>query len=181
MVLYHMTMSLDGFVTGPGDAMDWIFAGGEPEPNQEAEEVIRTTGAALAGRRSYDVGVRSGQRLYGGAWTGPVFVLTHEPPDVPPEDGLTFVTGDVRAAVARAELAADGANVVLIGADVARQCLEAGLVDEILVHVVPVLLGDGLPLYRSSPGGRHIDLEPARVSQAGRVTNLRYRVRNEPD
>lgn len=80
MVLYHMTMSLDGFVTGPGDAMDRIFGSLGAEPNPAAEEVIRTTGAALAGRRSYDVGERSGRRLHGGAWTGPVFVLTHELP-----------------------------------------------------------------------------------------------------
>ena len=124
MVLYHMTIALDGFVTGPGDAMNWIFGSLGAEPNPAAEEVIRTTGAALAGRRSYDVGARSGRRLYGGAWSGPVFVLTHEQPAA--AEGVTFLSGHIRAAVATAVEAAGGRNVVLIGADVARRCLEAG-------------------------------------------------------
>lgn len=77
-VLVHATMSLDGLIAGPDDAMDWVFE--YVEPSAADDEVIKTTGAMLAGRRSYDVGKRDAGKEsgapYGGAWTGPVFVLT---------------------------------------------------------------------------------------------------------
>jgi dihydrofolate reductase len=177
-VLWHVTMSLDGFIAGPGDALDWIFE--YPEPNPVADEVIQTTGALLIGRRSYDAGrsedqVGAAQAPYGGAWTGPVFVLTHEPPEAPEDPTITFLSDDVPDAVARAVAAARGRNVVVIGADVARQCIDEGLVDEILVHLAPVLLGDGVRLFES-PGRERVDLERVSVTQAGQVTNLRFRV-----
>jgi len=175
-------MSLDGFIAGPGDTMDWVLARPEPapEPNPVVEEVIQTTGAMLAGRRSYDVGVREDQGAYGGAWTGPQFVLTHEPPEQRPKDPLiTFLTGDVSEAVATARAAAGGKNVVVAGADVARQCLEEGLVDEILVHIAPVLLGDGVRFYENA-GAERVTLEPLSVARTGQLTNLRFRVVKEP-
>jgi hypothetical protein len=77
-VLVHATMSLDGFIAGPDDAMDWVFE--YVEPSAANDEVIKTTGAMPGGRRSYDVGKRDAGKEsgapYGGAWTGPVFVLT---------------------------------------------------------------------------------------------------------
>jgi hypothetical protein len=77
-VLVHATMSLDGFIAGPDDAMDWVFE--YVEPSAADDEVIKTTGVMLGGRRSYDVGKRDAGKEsgapYGGAWTGPVFVLT---------------------------------------------------------------------------------------------------------
>lgn len=136
-VLWHVTMSLDGFIAGPSDAMDWVFRYAGPNP--AVEEVIQTTGSVIVGRRSYDVGRRPGQRpearkIFGGAWSGPVFVLTRDAPD--DEDAtITFLSGDVRKAVAVALQAAEGKNVLTIGANVARQCIEAELVDEILVHL----------------------------------------------
>ncbi|MFL5624663.1 MAG: deaminase, partial [Ktedonobacteraceae bacterium] len=79
-VLWHVTMSLDGFIAGPDDGMDWIarFA----DPNPVVDQVIQTTGAVLSGRRSYNVGRKPGlppeyRKVFGGAWNGPVFVLTH--------------------------------------------------------------------------------------------------------
>jgi dihydrofolate reductase len=106
--------------------------------------------------------------------SGPVFVLTHEPPD-PPDPGVTFLTGDIGDAVATALNAAGGKNLEILGADVAGQCLRRGLVDEILVYVLPVLLGDGIRL--SAPGQPRIDLEPISSVQADAVTILRFRVR----
>ena len=77
-VLVHATMSLDGFIAGPDDAVDWVFE--YVEPSAADDEVIKTTGAMLGGRRSYDVGKTDAGKEsgapYGGAWTGPVFVLT---------------------------------------------------------------------------------------------------------
>ncbi len=144
------------------------------------DEVIRTTGAVLAGRRSYDAGRRNGQRaefskVYGGAWTGPQFVLTHRLPDTAEDPTITFLSGDIHGAVTTALHAAKGQNVVVIGANVAQQCIHAGLVDEILVHLAPVLLGDGVRLY-GGPWTLPIDLETTSITQSGQLTNLRFRV-----
>jgi len=103
-----------------------------------------------------------------------VFVLTHNPPD-PPDPAVTFLTGDIGEAVATARSAAGG-NLEILGADVTSQCLRRGLVDEILVYVLPVLLGDGIRF--SSPGLARIDLEPVSSTRSGAVTILRFRVRN---
>ncbi len=182
IVLWNTAMSLDGFIAGPDDAMDWVFQ--YPEPNEAVDEVIRMVGALLVGRRSYDVGRREGQRNpdspaskpFGGAWSGPQFVLTHWPPRAQDDPTITFLSGDIRAAVARAKAAAAGKNVVIIGANVGRQCVEAGLVDEILIFLAPVLLGDGIPLFRH-PGGEQVKLELISVAQAGQITNLRFRAK----
>ena len=107
-------------------------------------------------------------------FSGPVFVLTHKPPDAP-DPGVTFLTGDIGEAVATARSAAGGKDLEILGADVAGQCLRQGLVDEILVYVLPVLLGDGIGF--SAPGLPRIDLEPVSSTQAGAVTILRFRVR----
>jgi dihydrofolate reductase len=176
-VVVNRSMSLDGFIAGPGDAMDWIFdylSGGVEE---QFPEIMAATGAMLVGRGTYEVG----RRLAGepghepGYDGGPEFVLTHKPPD-PPDPEVTFLSGDIGAAVATARRAAGGKNLEILGADVAGQCLRAGLVDEILVYVLPVLLGDGVRFF-SSPGLARIDLEPVSVTPAGNITILRFRVR----
>jgi dihydrofolate reductase len=173
-VLYHVTMSLDGFIAGPGDSMDWLFDFQGPPP-AGAEEVIRTTGAILAGRRLYDLGAsRPGSRPYGGAWSGPIFVLTHHPPATE-DPAVTFLSGGVRDAVARALEAAGGRNVVLFGASIPGQCIEEGLLDEILVHVMPVLLGDGVRLF-ARPDAAPVRLEKIGVAESGQLTDLRFRV-----
>jgi dihydrofolate reductase len=177
ILLWHVTMSLDGFIAGPDNAMDWVFEYAEPNP--AVDEVIGTTGAILAGRRTYDVGRRdvgkpSGE-AFGGAWTGPQFVLTHAVPDGFDDPSVTFLGGDITNAVNRALTAAGGRNVLVLGANVAKQCIEAGLLDEVLVHVAPVLLGDGVRLF-GGPGFGRVDLEPISVERVGRLANLRFRV-----
>ena len=178
-VIVGMTMSLDGFIAGPGDAMDWLFE--HSEPSELAAEVIETTGALLVGRRTYEVEDRYRGGFYGGEWTGPYFVLTHEAPTDPPEWMTgTFVNESIDRAVVRAKSAAGaGKNVGILGADVARQCIDAGLLDEIVVHLSPVLLGDGVRLFEASGSGR-IDLERTYVGRSGQLTDLRYRVGKEP-
>jgi dihydrofolate reductase len=175
-------MSLDGFIAGPGDAMDWIFDFVAPD---EFPETAAATGAMLIGRRTYDVAKRmEAERQRSSAsngetypFSGPMFVLTHQPPD-PPDQGITFLMGDIGKAVATARSAAGGKNLEILGADVAGQCLRRGLVDEILVYVLPVLLGDGVRL--SAPGVGRIDLEPLSSTRLGAVTVLRFRVRTVP-
>jgi dihydrofolate reductase len=181
-VVVNRSMSLDGFIAGPGDTMDWIFDFVTPDAAWLAE-IAAAAGAMLVGRRTDEVGDRMDANNERGAassdegypFFGPTFVLTHRPPD-PPAPGVTYLSGDIGEAVATALHAAGGKNLEILGADVAGQCLRRGLVDEILVYVLPVLLGDGVRFY-SSPGLARIDLEPLDSTQAGAVTILRFRVR----
>src|ERR1700704_6594526 len=127
-VVVNRSMSLDGFIAGPGDAMDWIFDFMAPD---EFPEIMAATGAMLIGRRTYEVGKRmagqsGGEPSYDG---GVEFVLTHDPPD-PPDPDVTFLTGDIGDAVATALSAAGGKNLEILGADVAGQCLRRGGVEE---------------------------------------------------
>lgn len=173
-VVVNRSMSLDGFIAGPGDAMDWIFDFIAPD---EFPEIAAATGAMLIGRHTYEVARTMADGQPGGTdypFSGPVFVLSHRPPDTPDPE-VTFLTGDVGEAVATALDAAGGRDLEILGADLASQCLRRGLVDEILVYVLPVLLGDGTRF--SSPGLGRIDLEPLGATRSGRVTILRFRVR----
>src|SRR5580693_9953139 len=171
-------MSLDGFIAGPGDAMDWIFDHMPGGAETMFPDVMAATGAALIGRRTSDVGDRmadpDNDEPEPGYDAGALFVLTHRPP-AEPVPGVTFLTGDIGEAVATALRAADGKNLEILGADVAAQCLRAGLVDEVMVFVVPVLLGDGVRFFSSPDLGR-IDLEPIDSRRAGDLTALRFRV-----
>ena len=174
-VVVNRCISLDGFTAGPGDAMDWVFD--FVAPIQSAfPEIMAATGAMLIGRRTYEVGKRMSDGPQPPAYEGGAqFVLTHNPPD-PPDPAVTFLTGDIAEAVATALRAAGGKNLEILGADVAGQCLQRGLVDEILVYVLPVLLGDGIRFF-SPPGLARIDLEPLDSTRSGAVTILRFRVR----
>ena len=105
-----------------------------------------------------------------------IFVVTHEPPtDVPDWMTGTFVTDGVESALEQAEAAAGDKNVVLLGANLARQCLELDRLDEILVQVTPILLGDGVRLF-SRPDGQPIKLEKLAAGESGQITDIRYRV-----
>lgn len=179
-VLWHTQMSLDGFIAGPNDDMRWVFEA-EAGPDETFDEVVSAIGALLMGRRTQDVEDREQPGFYGGAYRGPFFVLRHDPPAEPPVvKGVTgrFLTVEVHEAVAIAKEAAEGRNVVILGANIAKQCLEAGLLDEILVHVTPVLLGDGVRLF-SRPGGAPIKLEKTSVRENGQLTVLRFSVKPE--
>ena len=180
-VVVNRSMSLDGFIAGPGDAMDWIFDFVAPDASF-LRETAAATGAMLIGRRTAEVGKRmeagpERETAAGGEgypFPGPMFVLTHRPPD-PPDPDVTYLTGDIGEAVATALDAAGGKNLEILGADVAGQCLRRGLVDEILVYVLPVLLGDGIRF--APPGLPRTDLEPVSSTRSGAVTILRFRVR----
>jgi dihydrofolate reductase len=189
-VIWHVTMSLDGLIAGRDDSMDWVVAqwsdGGEHTRNIDvqrsavADEVLQNAGAILGGRRWYDVAARKFdgyQGIYGGQWTGPVFVLTHRPPDADHHPAITFLSGDLSDAVATATGAAAGKNVIVFGANLAVQCLRAGLLDEIVIHLVPVLLGDGVRLI-DTPDLAPVALERTLVATSGQVTDLRFAVRH---
>src|SRR5215212_2907424 len=132
-VLYSAAMSLDGFIAGPGGDMSWMrpYAG----PNPEVDEVQRDIGALLIGNRTFrgddpNKGTDA-EGAFGGTWDGPSFVLTHDV-DPPATEGITYA-GDLDSALAAAKAAAGDGYVCILGADVARQCLEADELDEVLL------------------------------------------------
>jgi dihydrofolate reductase len=184
-VLY-MSMSLDGFITGPGDGPgnglgtgghrlhEWL---GEPlrEPPQFAPSglsgqvfaEVMATGAVVVGRKTFD---------YAGHWSGdhhgvPIFVPTRGAPPQPQSDWVHYVP-DARTAMREAKAAAGDQDVLVHGADLAQSLLREGLLDELEIQLIPVVLGDGRRLF----GADRIELEPTRVLAAPGVTHLRYRV-----
>ena len=169
-VLWHFTMSLDGFVAGPNHAMDWM-AGISFRPDL-VEEYTETTGAVLGGRDGFDA-YPDVSGIYGGAWQGPVFVLTHHPEDAHPADGVTFLNCDVAEAVRIGLEAAGGKNLEVFSATIGRQLLECGLIDEIDLHIAPVLLGDGIRLF-DNPGGTPVRLELLNGDDPSAAVNVRY-------
>jgi dihydrofolate reductase len=179
-VIWHTTMSLDGFVAGRDDAMDWAF-GADLGPSAAGTGVVGATGAIVAGRRWYDRALeRPEWAPYGGSWQGPLIVVTNRPHSEPasPGDGLsvTFVATGIGDAVVAARAAAGGRDVVVFGPTIARQCLDSGLLDEILVHVVPVLLGDGVRFFGDPGVGHRIPLRRTELVASGQLTDLRFTV-----
>jgi dihydrofolate reductase len=169
-VLWHFLMSLDGFVAGPNHAMDWM-TGTSVRPGLH-QEYIESTGAVLGGRDGWDI--IKDARPYGGAWEGPIFVLTHHPEDAAPADGVTFLNCDPAEAVRIGLEAAGGKNLEVFSPTIGRQLLERGLIDEIDLHIAPVLLGEGIRLY-DNPGEAPIRLHGLAEGDPTAAVNVRYR------
>jgi dihydrofolate reductase len=157
-LLYSATASLDGYIAGPGGDMSWLteHVGGD---NPTAARLLAEVGAILAGRVTYsgddpNRGTDS-EGAFGGQYEGPMFVLAHRPPAEPSPD-VTFVS-DLHDAVAQAKQVAGDKYVNILGANVAAQCIDAGLLDEVLMFFVPVLLGDGVRMFHR-PGGTNVRL-----------------------
>ena len=185
-------MSLDGFVTGPAaDLEHGLGLGGEPlhtwvmEPDDVDAEVLREamemSGAVVMGRRLFDIvdgpgGVNDEMGDGAGlAATPPFLVVTHAPPaKVRLDLRFAFVTDGVEAAVEHACAAAGEKNVVVMGGgNVIRQCLDAGVVDELRIHLAPIVLGAGTPLFAGND--RH-ELVQRSVRVSGNATHLVYEV-----
>ena len=162
-LLYSATMSLDGFIAGAGGDMQWLTKH-LAEPNPEAASVMDDIGALLVGANTNsgddpNAGTDK-EGAFGGEYSGPVVVLTHHPPEDDGAEANTWFASDLASAVALSkELAGDSRYVNVLGADVARQLIEAGELDEVLVFVAPVLLGDGVRLFEH-PGGTEVALRP---------------------
>ena len=152
-VLWHTTMSLDGFIADRAETMDWVF---EADPGQgvTSDAVVARLGALVVGRRTMDVEDEQQPGFYGGAFRGPFLVMTHSPgsarPTVKGVEG-SLVDGPVADALSMARDMANGRDVGILGASIAQQALHHGLIDEIIVQVAP-RLGDGVPFHR---GDRH--------------------------
>ena len=180
LVHVNLSMSLDGYVTGPdpapdaplGNAHDIIRPGGE---RSIADETMRDAGAVVAGRTVYDHTDGWGEDP---PFKVPTFVPTHrpEPTRVAGATTFTFVS-DVETAIAMAKEAAGDKNVYLMGgANTVNQALRAGLVDELLLHIEPVLLGGGARLFEDLD--TRINLERTRLVEGTPSTHLWFRVLN---
>jgi dihydrofolate reductase len=177
-VVVNRCMSLDGFIAAPGHRMDF---GGRRMLHDfvdraDINAIAAATGAMLVGRGTWEVGAAMAGTVPEEArypFDGPVFLLSHRPLD-PPNPDVPILSGDISAAVATALAAAGDKNLEILGADTAAQCLRAGLVDEVLVYVLPVLLGDGIPM--AAPGAPRVDLEQVSSAPSGDATIVRYRV-----
>jgi dihydrofolate reductase len=188
-VISDMSMSLDGFIAGPKDddkpdrelealesLHDWMFP---PKGNfQEIEgERFKNVGAVLMGRRMFNLG----EEPWGDdpPFHMPVFVLTHNARDPLVKKGGTtyfFVTNGIESALAQARKTAGHKNVIVMGgANAIQQFLRAGLLDEMLLHIVPVLLGKGIRLFENI-GAERIELEKIRVIETSGITHLQFRV-----
>jgi dihydrofolate reductase len=188
-VVHDISMSLDGFITAAGQTPlepmgaggqrlhDWAF--GDDERDREVLSTgLAGTGAVITGRRNYtDALPWWGADGPTGPARLPIVVLCHEiPADPPPPGGVyTFVTGGVEQALKQAREAAGDKDVTVMGgAETGRQFLAAGLVDEISIHLVPVVLGGGTPMFT---GGLPVELENISSLQTAAATHLRFRVR----
>jgi dihydrofolate reductase len=197
-VVVDITMSLDGFVTGPnvspgnglGDGgmslHDWVFDGNDDDQLVLSESLERT-GAVLIGRNTFDVidgpGGWNEKMGFGGPREGieppPNFVVTHKRPaksrleDTGVAGSFEFVTEGLEAAVARARDSADGKDVTLMGGNLSSSCLAEGLVTDVRIHLAPIVLGAGTPLF-SEPS--NVSLKQVSVISTPLATHLHYRV-----
>jgi dihydrofolate reductase len=190
-VLY-MSMSLDGYIAAPNDKPgnpggdgfmrlhEWYgdftppSGPGPSGPSGEFIDEIKTTGAVLAGRRTVEQ-----VDHWGGDHHGvPIFVPSHRPPgpSVASYSLVTYVTDGIASAMAQAKAAAGDRNVLVHGAYTAQRALEAGVLDELQIHQIPVLFGAGRRLFEELPS--RIELEIVRVIDTPQATHIRYRVRH---
>ena len=198
-VLCSLTVSVDGYIAGPNDGpgnplgdgggalFDWWTAGTEAvgpderfRPPERSHEVVRELfgcGAIITGRRTFEIAGGWGGRHPLGA---PFFLLSHSPPGrfVGPGTGGTFVGDGIESALTQARAAAGERDIAVGAADVARQYLNAGLLGEIHLHLVPVLLGGGARLFDNLEGPPRA-MRCTRVVESEGVTHLRYALRHD--
>jgi dihydrofolate reductase len=177
-IVWDVSMSLDGFTAGPNvRAAEPMGDGGERLHEWMAvdvdvrREVDASVGATIIGRRTFDLGVGP----WGGTpWPGvPSFVITHRTrEDLVGDNGGVFAFDGPQAAARRAKEAARGKDVLVLGAHAAGELLKAGLLDEVRLHLVPVLLGQGTSLF----AGERAELIPEGTPVTGAATHLRYLV-----
>lgn len=180
-VIVDMAMSLDGFISGShGEDRglhDYFFS--PPGPTKAViEEGFKTTGTILMGKRAYEVGAAQGGYA-DDPYQVPTFVLTHHIPEKVARGAETFVfvTDGIESALEQAKAVTGNRDIVIGGgADIAQQYLRAGFVDEIQIHLIHILLGEGIRLFDQLPA-EQVKIEKIRVIDSVGVTHLRFRVK----
>lgn len=179
-VTLDMAMSLDGFIGGSNGEdrglHDYFFSPSGATA-KVIEEGFKTTGAIIMGRRAYDIGAAQ-DGFVDNPYQVPTFVLTHHVPEKAAKgaEAFIFVIDGIESALEQAKAAAGDNDVVVGGgANIAQQYLKAGLVDEIQIHLVSILLSEGIRLF-DPVGAEQIELESTRVIDSTGVTHLRFRV-----
>jgi dihydrofolate reductase len=175
-VMIHATVSLDGFMADATGGVDWMD--GFPVAAEDEDlvgRVVQELGAVVGGANKTQT-VEDGEVPYGGTLGVPVYLMTHRAHEPIDKDGVTytFVVDDITQAVESAKQAAGGKWVSILGGRISRQCLELGLVDEIQLHVVPILLGEGISLFTGL--SKLVRLERVETSAYAGEVHLRYRV-----
>jgi dihydrofolate reductase len=171
-VRVFIASSLDGFIAGPDDDLSWLP---DPEPGQDHGygAFMADIGALLMGRRTFDVVMGFGVEWpYG---ERPVLIATHRAMPQAPAS-VRAVTGSITELVALALAAADGRDVYIDGGNLIRQALDAGLIDEMVVTLIPVVLGAGYPLFAGAQQRHSFELVDL-TQFAGGLISLRYRPR----
>lgn len=183
----YMSMSLDGFIAGPDDRagqelgrhggrlFNWLDDRSAPGPNGQVYAEAVATGALISGRRTYELAGRWGGDHHDGV---PIHVLTRHVEQDDETPRLVTYFDDVVACAAQARAAAGDRAVMVHGASAARSLLAAGELDELEIHLVPVLLGSGRRLFETNDGGP-VELEHVRTIEGRDATHLRYRVRHD--
>ncbi|MCP2032613.1 dihydrofolate reductase [Okibacterium sp. HSC-33S16] len=175
-VFIHATVTLDGFMADLGGGVDWMNGfPSAPEDEEIVGKIMQELGAVVGGANKTQT-IDDGEVPYGAMVKVPVYLMTHSAHEPIEKDGVTytFVVDDIAQAVGSAKQAAGNKWVSLLGGSVSRQCLELGLVDEIQLHVVPVLLGEGISLFTGLT--KQIKLERVETLAYASETHLRYRV-----
>lgn len=172
----HATVTLDGFMADVNGGVDWMN-GFPSAPGDEdvVGRVVQALGAVVGGANKTQT-IEDGEVPYGAMVKVPVYLMTHSAHEPIQKDGVTytFIADDITQAVAAAKQSAGEKWVSLLGGRISRQCLELGLVDEIQLHIVPILLGEGISLF--SGLSKQIKLERLETSAFASETHLRYRV-----
>jgi dihydrofolate reductase len=170
--LVFIASSLDGFIAGPNDELDWL-AGGKGEPEDTFTPFMAHIGAMLMGRRTFDV-----VRGFGGSWPygeTPVLVATHRPL-TSTQPTVRAVRGTVAELIDEAKAVAGERDVYVDGGALIRSALDAELIDEMTVTMIPIVLGEGIPLFAGASRQHRLELLGARDIGGGLV-QLRYRPR----
>lgn len=178
-VMIHATVSLDGFMADLDGGMDWMNGFPvAPEDEQIVETICSDIGAIVGGANKTQT-IEDGEIPYGGFLKVPVYLMTHSEQDSVEHDGtrFVFVVDDIEAAVNSAQHDAGEKWVSILGGRVARRCLSLGLVDELRLHVVPIVLGEGIPLLTGLE--RQLRLERMETSAFASEVHLRYRILRE--
>lgn len=184
-VFVDITMSLDGYICGADNDLerlhDWLFGAHTERDTAVMDEYVQSLGAVIMGRGTFDDGVR--QQTWEG-WVDtppfavPVFVVSHSVPERLSKDNkdFIFVTNSIESALEQAKAAAgDKAVNVMGGANIVQQYLLAGLIDEMQIHIVPLLLNQGTRLFDHIDSDQ-VELKPTRVIESPYVTHIQYQV-----